>query len=299
MSPPGVVARRGRGGPREVCFVKYYEKGSTDIAGDQMAAALLRHGIASRSLPIDEARQVRDAILVFVKRIDLRDLLRARLQGNALVLDVQDTLVFKRGIRYAAAWDGVIFRSARALADYGHGPGAVLIPQHWDERYGLHRHAGDRLRAAFIGDPRSYPFPAPIPGLELVFDDWFARARDFNAHVSVRSTRREILYKPNNKVATAAACGAVLITIPDEAAREHLGDDYPFYCDGTAEAVTAPMRRADGLVGGVEWQRALAVLERVRERTSLARTTELYIGYLSRFGELRTAPAEEPRSLSA
>jgi len=292
------VARRSRAGPREVCFVKYYEKGSTDIAADQMAAALRRRGIAARSLQIAQARQVRDAILIFVKRIDLGDLLRARLQGNLLLLDVQDTVVFKRGIRYAPAWDGVIFRSARALADFGRGDGAVLIPQHWDERYGPHRYTGDRLRAAFIGDPRSYPFPAPVPGLELVFDDWFARARDFNAHVSVRSTRREILYKPNNKVATAAACGAVLITIPDEAAREHLGDDYPFYCDGTAAAVEAAMRRADGMVGGIEWQRALAILERVRERTSLTRTTELYVDYLSRFAELLPA-GEELRSKSA
>src|SRR5258708_37448765 len=85
---------------REVCFVKYYQKGSTDIAADQMAVALQRRGIAARSLFAGELGSARDAVLVFIKRADLLDLLRARRRGNALVLDVQDTLVFKRGLRY-------------------------------------------------------------------------------------------------------------------------------------------------------------------------------------------------------
>src|ERR1044072_5076425 len=116
---------------REVCFVKYYQKGSTDIAADQMAVALRRRGVAARSIFAGELPGLRDGILAFVKRIDLIDLWRSKRAKNPIVLDVQDTVVFKRGIRYAAAWDGIIFRSLRALEDFGRGrAGAALIPQH-------------------------------------------------------------------------------------------------------------------------------------------------------------------------
>jgi hypothetical protein len=273
---------------REVCFVKYYQKGSTDIAADQMAVALRRRGVAARSIFARELPGLRDAILVFVKRIDLLDLWRCKRAKNPIVVDVQDTVVFKRGIRYAALWDGIIFRSRRALEDFGRRrAGAVLIPQHWDERYRPRTVPDDRLRLGFLGDPRSLPFTEPIPGLTAVFDDWFGRAEEFNAHLSVRGTRREQLYKPNNKISTAAACNAVLLTSRDEAAREHLGDDYPFYTDPDREAVIAAIAVLERRVGGTDWNRALEQLAAIRVATSLERTTDLYLDYLSRFGELR------------
>lgn len=272
-----------------MAFVKYYQKGSTDIAADQMAVALQRRGIAARSIFARELRTLRDAVLVFVKRIDLLDLWRARRAGNALVVDVQDTVVFKRGIRYAALWDGIIFRSRRQLEDFGRGrPGAVLIPQHWDERYSPRTVSDDRLRLGFLGDPRSFPFPEPLPGVTPVFDDWFGRAPEFNAHLSVRGTTRERLYKPNNKVSTAGACNAVLLTSRDEAAREHLGDDYSFYTEPDRESVMAAIAALERRVGGADWLRALEQLAAVRAATSLERTTDLYLDYLSRFGELRS-----------
>jgi len=274
---------------REVCFVKYYQKGSTDIAADQMAGALRRRGVAARSLFARELAGVRDAILVFVKRIDLADLVRAKLAGNAIVLDVQDTVVFKRGIRYARFWDGIIFRSRRALEDFGHGhPGAVLIPQHWDERYVPNRAPANRLALGFLGDPRSYPLPRPLPGLTLVFDRWFERAPEFNAHLSLRGTEREILYKPSNKISTAAACGAVLLTTRDSAALEHLGEDYPFYLGGSWDEVQRGIADAERRFGSDDWHRALATLERVRDATTLDRTTQRYLEFLDRFGRLRT-----------
>ena len=363
---PGSSPARQSSPAREVCFVKYYQKGSTDIAADQMAVALRRRGLAARSIFAGELLGLHDAILVFVKRIDLLDLWRCKRAKNPIVVDVQDTVVFKRGIRYAAAWDGMIFRSRRALDDFGRGrAGAVLIPQHWDERYRPRTVPDDRLRLGFIGDPRSLPFTEPIPGLVAVFDDWFGRAPEFNAHLSVRGTRRELLYKPNNKVATAAACNAVLLTSRDEAAREHLGDarslpfiepipglvavfddwfgravefnahlsvrgtqrellykpnnkvataaacnavlltsrdesardhlgdDYPFYTDSDRESVLAAIAELERRVGGPQWRRALEKLAAVRVDTSLERTTDLYLDYLGRFGELETLAGSE------
>jgi hypothetical protein len=276
-----------------VCFVKYYQKGSTDIAADQMTAALTHRGIAAHSIFANEIGGVRDAILVFIKRADLAHLLGARWRGNAVVVDVHDTVVFRRGVRYRALWDGMIFRNQRALQDFGGGrSGAVVIPHHWDDRYAANQAPLDRLRLAYIGEPRSFP-PGwePIPGVEMVVDRWFARAPAFNAHLSLRRPGREMLYKPNMKVVTAAVCEAVLITTRDESALEHLGTAYPFYTGPERDDVVAAIRSAEGAVGGADWQRALATLAEVKERTSLARITELYVDYLQRFGELATTSA--------
>jgi hypothetical protein len=273
---------------REVCFVKYYEKGSTDIAADQMAVALRRQGLAARAIPARELASVRDSVLVFIKRADLAHLLAARLRGNALVMDVHDTIVFRRGVRWSALYDGMIFRSAKACADFGGGrPGSVVIPHHWDERYAPHQAGEAAMKIAFIGDPRSWPFAdADLPSVARVFTDWFARARDFNTHLSIRRPGREWLYKPNLKVATAAACNAVLLTTPDDTAVEQLGVDYPFYVGPTCEDVATGLRRAESLIGSAPWRQARALLDAIRARTTLARVTEMYVDYLQRFGAL-------------
>jgi hypothetical protein len=107
---------------RHVCFVKYWDRGSTAIGADQMAPALERLGVAVRSVHAAEARGVRDAVLVFIKRADLADLLAARARGNRLVLDVQDTLVFRRWISHWPLYDAIIFRNRRQAADYAPRP---------------------------------------------------------------------------------------------------------------------------------------------------------------------------------
>ncbi len=295
MSDETFRRRRGAATSREVCFVKYYQKGSTDIAADQMAEALQRRGVAARSIFAGELGAVHGAILVFVKRADLLHLLAARRRGNALVVDVHDTVVFRRGVRYSALYDGLIFRNQRACADFGKGRGgAVVIPHHWDERYSPHQAPLDRLRLAYIGEQRSFP-PGwePLPGVEMVVDRWFSRAPAFNAHLSLRRPGREMLYKPNMKVVTAAVCEAVLVTTRDASALEHLGTDYPFYTGAERADVAATIREVEGQVGGDAWRRALATLGEVKRRTSLERITDLYVEYLQRFGELAALAAGE------
>jgi hypothetical protein len=275
-----------------VCFVKYYQKGSTDIAADQMTVALRRRGVAARAIFAAVIASVRDAVLVVIKRADLAHLLAAKMRGNAIVVDVHDTIVFRRGVRYSALYDGMIFRNERGRMDFGKGrPGAVTIPHHWDDRYGPHRAPLDRLRLAYIGEVRSFPADwAPFPEVTMVVDDWFARAPEFNAHLSMRRPGREMLYKPNMKVASAAVCGAVLVTTRDCSALEHLGEGYPFYSGPEREDVGAAIRRAGEAVGGPAWTHALATLAEVKQRTSLERITDRYVDYLQRFGELAHAP---------
>ncbi|HEX6201550.1 MAG TPA: hypothetical protein VF100_01025 [Thermoanaerobaculia bacterium] len=272
---------------RRVCFVKYWERGSTAIGADQMAPALARLGVDARSIDAASARDERDAVLVYVKRADLGDLVRARARGNRLVLDVQDTLVFRRWISHWMLYDGVIFRNRRQQADYA--PRRALcrtLYQHWDPRYRPHQNGFDGLRVAYLGIPRSLAIRARPADLAMIGPErWFEEAGGFNAHLSVRTTRRELLYKPNAKVATAAACDAVLVTTRDEAARELLGDDYPFYLDGgEAPSVAAGLERVREAYGGAEWREALARLRALRAELAIERVAERYVAMLRELG---------------
>ncbi|HUP41604.1 MAG TPA: hypothetical protein VM599_00185 [Thermoanaerobaculia bacterium] len=268
---------------RKVFFVKYWDKGSTSIGADQMAPALERLGVDARVIYAESLSAVRDALLVFIKRADLRHLIEAGARGNRRVLDVQDTVVFRRWISHWMFYDGVIFRNRRQLQDFApRGALSRTISQHWDPRYQPHRAGADRLRVAYLGIPRSLDLWGRIPEVEFLGPShWFEGAREFNAHLSVRHSHREWLYKPNAKVATAAACEAVLITTPDCASVELLGEDYPFYLAGSdAESIRTGLDFARSRFGGPEWHEALARLRALKPALSLDRVAAQYLEML-------------------
>src|ERR1700760_4415928 len=91
--------------PFPVAFVKYYEKGSTVMGADQIAEGLRARGWDARSLPVAQGRGVEPGILVFIKTSRLDHLLRFNARGHRLVLDVQDTVVFKRRIKNKWLYD--------------------------------------------------------------------------------------------------------------------------------------------------------------------------------------------------
>lgn len=272
---------------RPIYFVKYWDKSSTSIGADQMAPALAALGVSARAIHAGELRGIRDAILVFIKRADLVHLAAARAAGNRCVLDVQDQVVFRHWISHWPFYQAFIFRNRRQLRDFRRqlrGLGNLrarccTIYQHWDPRYSPHEASSGRLRTGYLGVPRSVGLWDRVPGVEFVGpDDWFRRAREFNAHLSLRAPGREWRYKPGAKVGTAAACEAVLITTPDCSAVELLGQDYPFYARGAdRESAVEALERAAAEIGGPLWRDALERLREVKARTSLDRIARKYL----------------------
>jgi len=263
--------------PVPVAFVKYYEKGSTVMGADQIAEGLQARGWNARSIPVRELRGVRDGILVFIKTSRIDHLLLARARGNRLVLDVQDTVVFKRRVKNRWLFDALILKNRRQLADFGR-PGRAdrVIYHQWDPRYSIHQAPGDRLALGYLGLPRSLELWGQLPGVECLQDGYFDEAARFNCHLSIRRPGREFLYKPNCKVSTAAACGANLITTRDEATVELLGEDYPFYCEPEPESILAAIERARASFGSAEWHAGLERMRAVRDTTHLDRVLDDY-----------------------
>jgi hypothetical protein len=270
---------------RKIFFVKYYDKGSTVMGADQISAELAARGLDSRAGYPAELAAVRDSILVFIKTSKVHHLLAARARGNRTVLDVQDTVVFKRRIKNLWLYDGLIFKNERQLADFAPPRRLSRVIYHqWDPRYVPHQ-AGDReLRIAYLGLRRSFPYWERFPDVVCFDSDYFRRALDFNCHFSFREPGKEFLYKPNCKVSTAAACLANLVTTRDVSTVELLGDDYPFYAEPTLAGLAAAVDRARAACGGPEWRRGLERLREVRERTSIVRIVDEYVRFFAALG---------------
>lgn len=267
---------------RPVAFVKYYEKASTILRADQMADALRARGVSAVSIGVDDLPRLRDHIVVFIKTSRLDHLVGARRRRNLLLLDVHDTIVFKRRIKNRWLFDGLIFTHRRQLEDFGdRGRVCGVLPIHADPRFRPHSAGWATLKVAYLGDRRSLSFFGRLPSVACFESDFFAAAPRFNCHLSVREPGREQLYKPGIKVATAAACGALLITTRDCASRELLGEDYPYYTDPDVGAVVATIERASAELGGERWRSALDRLAGSRERTRLDHLAGEYLDFLA------------------
>jgi hypothetical protein len=261
-----------------VAFVKYYEKGSTVMGADQIAAALRERGWDARSVPVGELWEVPPGILIFIKTSRLDHLLRAKMRGHKLVLDVQDTVVFKRHIKNRWLYDALIFKSRRQLADFGRkGKPDRVIYHQWDPRYAANQAPRDRLALGYLGLPRSLAVWGELPDVEYVSGDaMFHAAGRFNCHLSIREPGREFLYKPNCKVSTAAVCEANLITTRDLTTVELLGEDYPYYCEPERESILAAIEKARTSFGSPEWERGLERMRAVAELTRMDRVIDEY-----------------------
>jgi hypothetical protein len=280
--------------PRPVLFVKYYDKGSTVMGADQVSAALRNLGVDARSVHLPDIASVRGAILVFIKTSRWLDLFKARRRGNTVILDVQDTICFKRRIKNARLWDGLIFKSRRALEDFATDRSEPVVLYHqWDPRYRPHQAGLSELKVAYLGHRRSLKRWDELPGITCIdedalraagrYGDLMTAALPFNCHFSIREEEREFLYKPNAKVSTAAACDVNLITTPDEISVELLGNDYPYYTDSDTASVARVMEKARETLGGPVWQQGLERMAEVRERTKIERIAYDYVEYFKRF----------------
>ena len=263
-----------------VAFVKYYEKGSTVMGADQIAEGLAARGWNARSIPVSELAGVRGGILVFIKTSRLDHLLRAKARGNRLVLDVQDTVVFKRRIKNCWLFDSLIFKSRRQLDDFGRPDRPDrhdrVIYHQWDPRYEVNRAPRDRMTLGYLGLARSLTHWGQLPQVEYCDGDYFVAGLRYNCHLSVREPGREFLYKPNCKVSTAAACEANLITTRDLTTVELLGEDYPFYCEPERESILAAIELARATFGTAVWQRGLERMRQVRELTRMESVLDEY-----------------------
>jgi hypothetical protein len=138
----------------------------------------------------------------------------------------------------------------------------------------------DRPRVGYFGYLRNTHCPASLMGTvdlvglstATVEMSWLDRLPSYNAHWIVRRRgKAHDGWKPFLKGFVAARCNAVVITGRDDDALQYLGDDYPFYVQGTdAATLEIDMMRVAAAFGGPDWARALEIMAQVGARSTEA-----------------------------
>jgi len=136
----------------------------------------------------------------------------------------------------------------------------------------------DEFRPAYIGYWFNCQSGVPHCGVTCVNDpkDMLRALPEFNCHVSLRDTDSlQSKMKPATKVANAAAVGAVCITSPDASVIELLPKEYPYWC-GTLSSFPKVLEKAKDDFNGPIWEKALEMMDDVKDKTSLERVAKLY-----------------------
>ena len=153
---------------------------------------------------------------------------------------------------------------------------AFHVTHHVNPRFPKQVRQFDRLRVGYFGDVDNVLRPDSLSGDIEIFDTWESestwlhRMPEYNCHWIVRRHNPRYPRKPFLKGFVAARCGVpVVVSRDDENAPYYLGDDYPFYADGTdSEALEMAWLKVASAFGGQDWELAKDIMNQVAARSS-------------------------------
>ena len=253
--------------PRRIVFVTTQSvMGSGRLRAVQIRDELLRHGYQSEI--VADCREVKDAILVYIKGANIDRAAAARERGNKVVVDLIDphqkhchrvlsespakaTRFFLHELP-PALFDGIIFVNSFSYAQYrDYGPECLksVIFHPWDTRF-VQPARFSRFSLACLGHSNAQ---ISVPDLtnfvlsrHVLRQEVIDQVRQYACHLSVREVdggnsierfgdpRARFYSKSNIKISTAAACGANIISSMDTGSSDVLDREYPYWYDGTA-----------------------------------------------------------------
>lgn len=133
------------------------------------------------------------------------------------------------------------------------------------------------LRLGYFGSSKNTRLPrggveSPRYDGASVSDAFLRSLAKANVHYAVRPTapaNPRMIYKPFTKGFNAAAAGAHVLVNRDVCdAVEHLGQDYPFFIDGTGEDdILAGIETLKHEMGGRVWKESFGAISHMRERS--------------------------------
>lgn len=259
-------------------FIRHNNFASGYLRASQVAETLGVPALVN-DLPDDVSRET----IVFVKDANPYYVKKAKEQGCKIVYDPIDQFAYSDRLRWKD-WYGTV-DTAIAYNEEMAGflkmwfKDIVIIPHQWDNRLSMYPQAEhDSFKPAYIGYQFNCPPIVAKHGVTMVhdLDQMIPRAHEFNCHVSIREPDSlESKMKPATKVVTAAAVGAVIITTPDASARELLPRDYPYWCM-TVDSFPKILEKAKKEFGTEVWDKALKIMDEVKDKTSIYAIAEKY-----------------------
>ncbi len=274
-----------------IFLVDNMTNGSYFLRGIQMADVLNRLGIHAEVWLKDMVSMrppPEDAVIFSIKNLamcNMGEVLKRR--GNKIVFDPIDTFCGEFSQKDYHLPDAVIYPNLGAMTKF-HDlfPNASIsrvIHHHWDTR--IKGRTAHGLRFGYVGTRESCLY---LDDLEVPYITKRCNPRTFmfpSCHLSIRQPGTpEWLYKPATKVAIAAAVGANIITTRDPSVVELLGDNYPYYTDGTVESAMETVEWVKRSYGGETWRDGLRMMEKVKARTAIGNVAESYACLMTDLG---------------
>ncbi len=264
---------------------------SFTMRGEQMCTALRKIGYNAVCMHRNEARKVKDAVIIWVRRC-LVDWKMKQYQDNINILDPLDRVDhdFLHTKNYNI--QAVIFSSKATRRIYGTCDCAKGLPQyvlyhHWDPR--LKSRIFNHFEIGYWG----YKYSACHANVLVDKHNWLDNARSnfwpseewFNrcsCHYNVRDKKRGAGFRPTTKVSTAAACGANIVLNREPINLELLPADYPYFVDVTNNRdqdyllIKDMVTHARATYNTPIWDYGLRCMAKVRRLTSIDKCAKLY-----------------------
>jgi hypothetical protein len=260
---------------------------SFKMRGEQIAMALARMGYNTRCLPPREATEIKDGIIIWVRRA-LHDWLghtikKQKENGNILIYDPLDRIELEPP---HDLMDAVIFPSIVQYRKHKI-PSSMrryMVWHHWDPDLESKNYDRNNFELGYWGYRTSclHVFNAcnhknaltSARHFEYPDDDWFRRV---SCHYSVRDYERGLGWRPTTKISTAAACNCNIIVSRDAMSEELLPNDYPYFVEGhDFESVKKVIEYAKYTYKKEPWEYGLKCMHYVKRFTSLERCSKLY-----------------------
>ena len=288
---------------KPVYFYGSYDLSSFKITGAYPLEALKMLKVKAYSGWNVPPEDLKNSILVFVKRGMPASIKKIKANGNRIIIDMQDNFIEN---------DGALNPNfiGRDVADYLLFPNQALLDKFLSIKpttskcLVFHGFCDPVISAIFkkkkksflpglrccyfgfkfnlsldkIGQAEKIFKIEVIPLTESNFNQWVEQLRHFNLHIDLRPVSEDNLYKPLTKVSIAAECRSNILIEKSARVLEMLPEDYPYLIENN-DLETA-MRRAKETYGTPVWDRALEMMADVREKYSFSNHMQKFIGLL-------------------
>jgi hypothetical protein len=260
---------------------------SAEYAGNKMAKVLRDYGLDASSIRADESESICNSIIVQIKTRNDKIIRQWKKNGNTVIYWMADA-----NIKYPSrlsVYDAVLFPNTYCMRKQSLcGQPSGVIHQFTDASHRKNVVPEGELKIGYFGFKKNVILVPEMDFIDWFFDrdEWYDKSRFYNCHYSVRPPSM-FDFKPNTKIAVAAACRSVFVAARDPVLKDLLSDDYPYYVHRDLKSIQDMFKRiSDQFEKGDfgEWNRALEEIDKVAERLSPSRIAQDYVEFLERIG---------------
>lgn len=245
------------------------------LRGDQLMALAgkARSDVAFRAIGLPALHRSSGEVVVLTKSalydMTAETIAQLRQRGHRLIADFVDLPVDEAVARGVDVLLASSLTQERFFRNRFPEIPVYHITHHADLRLPRISPPADRARIGYFGEPKNLLHAHAIHDLVGIVTaeyprqrDWMRRLTEFNAHLALRPTAENGVFKPFTKGFVAAHCGVpVIVSATDEEALHYLGAEYPFVIgDLSLQSVRAHITQFADMFATRQWTSAVETM---------------------------------------